>query len=147
MRILLLTMLVACSGPATSSPPPVSNQPKPMVAETTPPPVQTLQQPACMEANAKCAMEHMEYFQLRICACKDKACAEATNDAMTKWGTEMAKRAATASRDERPDPAMAKRSADVMTRYTECMTKAYMGGDTPPPPPDPCGGGDDPCGG
>jgi hypothetical protein len=141
MRALLLVILVAC-GPAQTSPQPVSNQPTgPMVATPPPPPANAL--PSCTDSNMKCAMQHMEYFSVRMCNCKDKPCAEGTNEAMTKWGTDMAKRA-DRNVSEKPDPAFAKHAADVMTRYTECMTKLYTEGT---PPPDPCGGGGDPCGG
>jgi hypothetical protein len=71
------------------------------------------------------AMAKMEEFQIRMCNCKDKACADQVNEDMTKWGTEMA-RSATYDPDDRPDPDMAKKSADIMTKYTECMTKLMM---------------------
>ena len=69
------------------------------------------------------ALAMMEKFSKQMCDCKDKACADKVNEDMTKWGTEMAK---TASYDERPDPDMAKRSADIMTKYVDCMTKLMM---------------------
>jgi hypothetical protein len=56
----------------------------------------------------------------------------------------MAKNAKPYERNDRPDPEMVKRSADIMQRYTECMTKVMMAGaqqqqqqhqPTPPPPP------------
>jgi hypothetical protein len=65
----------------------------------------------------------MEKFQKAMCDCKDKACADKVNEDMTKWGTEMAR---TADYDARPDPDMAKRSADIMTKYVDCMTKLMM---------------------
>jgi hypothetical protein len=73
----------------------------------------------------------METLQKSMCDCKDKACADKVNEEMTKWGTEMSKNA---KPGDKPDPDMAKKSADVMTKYTECMTKAMMagaGGDKP----------------
>jgi hypothetical protein len=73
------------------------------------------------------AVAMMEDFSNKMCGCKDKACADLVNEEMTKWGTEMAKNAG-ADYDERPDPELAKKSADIMTRYTECMTKLYMAG-------------------
>ncbi len=143
MRSVLFVFLVGCGGGTKAAPPPVSNQPpateeasKPMIAETT--------RPTCTEVSAKCAVATMEYFSNEVCACKDKACVMQVNEDMTKWGTEMAKKA-TAIRDDKPDPALAQKSADIMTRYTECMTKILMDGTTPPP--DPCAGGADPCGG
>jgi hypothetical protein len=80
-------------------------------------------------------LEKMEGFSKSMCDCKDKACADKVNEEMTKWGTEMAK---TADKDAKPDPEMAKKSADVMTKYTECMTKLMMAGaDKKPDPPKP----------
>jgi hypothetical protein len=89
----------------------------------------------------------MEYYSNSMCACADKACAESVNAALTEWGTNLAKNPRLAN--QKPDPDLAKKSADIMTKYTECMTKLYMAdagqGGTPPVPADPCGG--DPCGG
>jgi hypothetical protein len=67
----------------------------------------------------------MEEFTKRMCQCSDKACADRVNEDMTRWGTDMAKNAKW-NRDEKPDPDMAKKSAEIMTRYTECMTKMMM---------------------
>jgi hypothetical protein len=143
MRNWLFVLLVACGGPAASTQPTISNQPgpgtPPMVAQTPP----ANPKPACGdETTAKCAISHMEYFTNQMCTCKDKACADGANDAMIKWGTRMAEKASKAPNHEKPDPEIAKQSADLMTRYTECMTKLMIG---TPPPADPCGG--DPCGG
>jgi hypothetical protein len=74
------------------------------------------------------AIAKLEAFSKDMCECKDKACADKVNDAMSKWGTEMAK---TAAKDDKPDPELAKKSADVMTKYTECMTKLMMAGAEP----------------
>ncbi len=76
---------------------------------------------------AGAAVAKMEEFQTQMCTCKDKACADKVNEDMTKWGTEMARNAG-AARDERPDPDLARKSADIMTKYTECMTKLMMAG-------------------
>ncbi len=73
------------------------------------------------------AVAKMEGFQKSMCDCKDKACADKVNEDMSKWGTEMAKTAG-AAKDEKPDPDLAKKSADIMTKYTECMTKLMMAG-------------------
>src|SRR5688572_18597649 len=72
------------------------------------------------------AVAKMEGFSKDMCACKDKACVDKVNEDMTKWGTEMAKTAGKA--DDKPDPDLAKKSADIMTKYTECMTKIMMAG-------------------
>src|SRR5690349_5839282 len=71
------------------------------------------------------ALAKMEGFQKSMCECKDKACADKVNADMSTWGTEMAKGA---DKDAKPDPEMAKKSADIMTKYTECMTKLMMAG-------------------
>jgi hypothetical protein len=143
MRFFLLAVLVACGGSAKPSPTPISNQPtsQPMSAQQTP---ASETMPVCADSNdVKCAISVMEHFQRRMCNCKDKACADGTNEAMTKWGTEMAKNYS--GKDEKPNPDMAKKSADIMTKYVECMTKLMMGGQAPANPcGDPCGG--DPCG-
>src|SRR5712671_4503487 len=73
-------------------------------------------------------LSKMEGFSKSMCDCKDKACADKVNDDMTKWGQEMAKNAKPGDTSEKPDPEMAKKSADVMTKYTECMTKMMMAG-------------------
>jgi hypothetical protein len=98
------------------------------------------------------AVAKMEGFQKSMCDCKDKACADKVNEDMTKWGTEMAKTAG-AAKDEKPDPDLAKKSADIMTKYTECMTKLMMAGMDKPAGDKPAGGdmaapaGDKPAGG
>lgn len=74
------------------------------------------------------AVAKMEGFQKQMCDCKDKACADFVNEEMTKWGTEMARTAGAGDYDERPDPDLARKSADIMTKYTECMTKLMMAG-------------------
>jgi hypothetical protein len=73
------------------------------------------------------AVAKMEEFAKSMCDCKDKGCADKVNGDMAKWGTEMAKNAG-AAKDEKPDPEMAKKSADIMTKYTDCMTKLMMAG-------------------
>src|SRR5690349_7638312 len=80
---------------------------------------------------AKEALAKMQGFQKQMCNCKDKGCADKVNEEMSKWGTEMAKNAG-ANKDEKPDPDLAKKTADVMGKYTECMTKLMMAG-TPGP--------------
>jgi hypothetical protein len=74
------------------------------------------------------AMAKMESFQKQMCECKDKACADKVQDEMTKWAADAAKMA----KPDESDPEMAKKSGEVMAKYTECMTKASgmgMGGD------------------
>src|SRR4051794_19776470 len=68
----------------------------------------------CKKKGGSDVIAKMEGFSKSMCECKDKACADKVNADMTAWGTEMAK---TAGKDEKPDPEMAKKSADVMTKY------------------------------
>ena len=74
----------------------------------------------------------MEELSKSMCDCKDKDCADKVNGDMTTWATEMAKNAGAAA-DDKPDPEMAKKSADIMTKYTDCMTKLRMAGAKPAP--------------
>jgi hypothetical protein len=74
-------------------------------------------------SDARAAVEKMDDFSKKMCSCKDKACADKVNEEMTKWGTEMAK---SPRKDEKPSVELAKRAAEIMTRYTECMTKLMM---------------------
>src|SRR3954468_3555088 len=90
----------------------------------------------CKKKGGSDVIAKMEGFQKSMCECKDKACADKVTADMTTWGTEMAK---TAGKDEKPDPDLAKKSADVMAKYTECMTKLMMGGGA-------MAGGDKPAG-
>jgi hypothetical protein len=150
MRIWLFALLVACGGSTKSSPPPISNQPsQPVTVQTPPPPAPAM--PVCADkGDMKCLIGQMEFFSNQMCACSDKACANSVNDSMVKWGTELANNASMV-RSQKPDPADAKRSSDVMTKYTECMVKVMMAdaGSTDPNPqpiPDPCGGDPNPCG-
>ena len=77
-------------------------------------------------SSAEGAVAKMEEFQKLMCDCKDKACADKVNEDMTRWGTELARSAG--DDDDRPDPDLARKSADIMTKYTECMTKLMMAG-------------------
>ncbi len=79
------------------------------------------------QSAAKSAVATMERFQRNMCRCVDKACADKVNESMTKWGTEMAKTAGS-NREEKPDPQLANKAADIMTKYTDCMTRLMMAG-------------------
>jgi hypothetical protein len=141
MRNWLFVLLAACGGPAAPTQPTQPTQPPPQPIVQKIAPAQP-EMPKCDGYNVPCIVGQMEYFSNRMCACKDKACADGTNEAMTKWGTELAKQPPP---QEKPDPALARKSADIMTRYTECMTKVMIGDPNAKPPANPCG--DDPCGG
>jgi hypothetical protein len=81
---------------------------------------------ACKKKSSDDTVAKLEGFSKAMCECKDKACADKVNQDMTTWGTEMAKNAG--NKDAKPDPDVAKKSADAMTKYAECMTKAMMAG-------------------
>jgi hypothetical protein len=71
------------------------------------------------------AVERMTEYSERMCACRDKRCADGVQDEFTKWGMEEAKKA-TRGKDAKPSADLMKRSSEVMTRYSECMTKLMM---------------------
>ena len=80
------------------------------------------------------AMAKMSEFKDKMCACKDKKCADDVQDQMNKWSAENAKNAGD-KKAEAPDEKTMKEMQEVGTKYGECMAKAMGGGDTPPPPP------------
>jgi hypothetical protein len=145
MRIWLFALLAACGGSTKSSPTVSSPQPMQPIVKAAP---AKPEMPVCADRNdVSCLITQMEFFTNQMCACSGKSCADGVNEAMSKWGMEIAKNAGP-GRDQKPDPAMVKRSTDVMTRYTECMVKSMTadGGPIPEPIPDPCGGDQNPCG-
>jgi hypothetical protein len=77
------------------------------------------------KGGVEAAIEMVILFSDRMCACKDKACADKVNEDYTKWGMEMAK-------DARPSDARnvsvedTRRMTEAATRYSECYTKLAM---------------------
>jgi len=65
----------------------------------------------------------MEFFSNQMCRCADKSCADQVSQDMATWGATIARRASDRTSHPDPDPDLAKRSADAMTRYTECVTR------------------------
>jgi ketosteroid isomerase-like protein len=68
------------------------------------------------------ALAALEQFKDKMCACKDKACAEKMNEEYARWGSEMAKNAG-----ERPtamSEEMTQKFVEAGMRYAECMQKA-----------------------
>ena len=65
-------------------------------------------------------MEKLAVFENKMCACYDKACADKVNQEFTDWATAMAK---TADEPDLPSPEDSKRVSDIVTHYSECMTK------------------------
>ena len=66
-----------------------------------------------------CVVDQMEDFQIAMCACTDRACADQVHEALTKWGNAMVKHA---SKTRKPDATLVQRSGEIMTEYTTCMT-------------------------
>lgn len=144
MRSWLFVFLIACGGgtktpPSTvSPPPPAAGSSAPMIAQGG-----TEVQPQCAEANVACAIDTLAYFSKQMCFCKNKGCAEGVNNSMTKWGEEMSKKPV---QNVKPTEGEQKQVMEIVTKYTDCMTKLMMDGQAPPvDPSDPCGGGN-PCG-
>ena len=70
------------------------------------------------------ALAKMQGFQKAMCDCKDKACAEKVNVDLATWRLDLAK---AAGKDDKPDPDLANKSAEVMTKYADCATKLLAG--------------------
>lgn len=86
---------------------------------------------ACKQHDTTNMLESLDSFSQAMCACKDKACADKVNADMTRWSQEMVR-----SRErQNPDPDVAKESANIMTKYVECMTKLMVPSEAGSPPP------------
>jgi hypothetical protein len=70
----------------------------------------------------------MVRFADLMCGCRDKACADKVQDEMTRWASQQAKQA---SPSDKISESEVKTLQEVMTRYSECMTKV-MAGDVAP---------------
>ncbi len=117
----LVSVLVACGGGQSEPAKPVAN----VVARS----------PADAAVDAApnglaVVFVKMTEFTDRMCACKDKACAEALSDEMSRWGTEIAKQP---HMDEKVSDADAKRMADITDRFSKCMTALYTSGGSATP--------------
>jgi hypothetical protein len=80
-------------------------------------------------ARQEASHETVEGFRKAMCECKDAACADKVNAEMARWGSEMAR---TADKNEKPDSTAMTRMNEVLTKYTECMTKLMMMPRVPP---------------
>jgi hypothetical protein len=69
------------------------------------------------------ALAKMQSFQKAMCDCKDRSCAEKVNVDLATWRLDMAK----TSKNDKPDPDLASKSADVMLKYADCATKLLAG--------------------
>jgi len=70
------------------------------------------------ESDGQKVLRKLEQYENKMCACANRACAEQINQELTNWITDYSKNA-----DEKPDPELAKKAADIVTHYSECMTK------------------------
>lgn len=68
----------------------------------------------------KVLVAQLDEFANRMCRCKDKTCADKVQDDVTKWSTEVS---SDADASERPDEQTVKQATEIMTRYSDCMTK------------------------
>jgi hypothetical protein len=64
---------------------------------------------------------HLEYLEQRICSCKDKTCADATQQAFNKWKIEKAIGQEPGFKPQ-PDHAMT-RVAELLRNYQQCLAK------------------------
>ena len=69
-------------------------------------------------------MSQFERYTDEVCACKDKDCAMAVTDRMSKWAAEIAKDMS--PDDAKPDPSAMERMTKLGQRMSDCMTKAMM---------------------
>ncbi len=79
--------------------------------------------PSPREVRLEAAIRKIDQFTDQMCACKDKACAEKVNDAMTRWGQEVAHEEP--SFVDRIDEKTQARISDIVKRLSDCMTKAF----------------------
>jgi hypothetical protein len=70
-------------------------------------------------AQAEMVVGDMVKFKDRMCACKDKACADGVTSDMQKWGVEQAK-----NTGEAPTPETTKKLGELADALTDCQTKA-----------------------
>jgi hypothetical protein len=93
--------------------------------------------------NKNDALAKLQGFQKAMCDCKDRSCAEKVNIDLATWRLDLAKAAA---KDEKPDPAMASKSGEVMTKYADCAAKLLAGAVTNATSETPAGSGKCPDG-
>ncbi len=110
-----MIVLVACGGGQSEPARPVANA-------TVKPPADAAVDAA--PTGLAAVFAKMTEFTDRMCACKDKACAEALSEEMNRWGTEVAKQP---HMDEKVSDADAKRMADITDRFSKCMTALFTG--------------------
>lgn len=110
----LVIVLVACGGGRSEPVKPIAN-------EVPRPPADAAIDAA--PTGIAAVFAKMTSFTDRMCACKDKACADAISDEMSKWGAEMAK---DADKNVKVTEDDAKRMAEITERFAKCMTAVMM---------------------
>jgi hypothetical protein len=133
MRIWVVVLVLgACGGSKPATPPPVSNV-APVPPKPEPTPEAAFVPAACVDGDGACFIRNYAGLAGEMCKCKehDAACAQQANDQLTKWSIEEAKRT---TKERQPYPDTIKQATQIMSRYTECMTKAMT------PAADPCAG-------
>jgi hypothetical protein len=68
-------------------------------------------------------LRRLRDYEGRMCACTDRTCANKVQDDMTQEFTRRIRE--TRARDK-PDPDAVRESGQIMTRYTQCMTKLMI---------------------
>jgi hypothetical protein len=71
------------------------------------------------------AFAKMEYFTVKMCACKDAKCAQDVADEMTKWSQEWSTRH---REPEHMTVAETKRAATIGERMSRCLQRAMGAG-------------------
>jgi hypothetical protein len=72
---------------------------------------------------AQLALQTLGEYANKMCACKDKACADKVHDGLIDWSTRAAKEQSEAGRNYRPDAETTRKMSAEGSRYGECMTK------------------------
>lgn len=123
-RAVVVALLSACW---RSSSPPVAP-----TAEPAPAPVAFRAGAQTPLTEAEQAMQAMEEFTERFCACTDAQCAQTVVDDLTRWSQDMARRGSEPPKLSEDD---ARRAAEIGERMGQCMQNAMSGAAPPPPPP------------
>ena len=140
MRSWVFVVLIACGGGSKPAP-----APQPPVAKPIPPPKT---EPAKAEPtkqnpddcnNIACAIAILDDFTKQMCACKDKACADAVNDKLQAWGNAMSNKPDLDN--AKPTDEQAQQASDIIQRYSACMVNMMGDDDAPPKPTTGLGGG------
>jgi hypothetical protein len=119
MRIVLFVLLVACS---KSPPPAAPSAPEPVAVE----PKQETPPPASDPGDA--ALAKLAEFKDQICACKDKACADAVMKGMMEWGEEFER----THSNLKPTKEQEARADAISSEMTPCMQRLMNDGSATP---------------